>query len=194
MVKSRPSKRWIICDLCDGKFHLDQMKLIKDKYNLLYGLMVCPKDVEKTNPQNTPFYAKKEHTVNPQLVRPESTTVNYLYITDAEDIDSGSSEVIIGGTLASAPHHLVARTVSSSVIQFQWQGPDSLGSGRLLGWAVKRESPLGGGFSVLTSNSGEVDQTYTDGTVSSNTQYNYQVACVTTVGIGTYSDNFTVTT
>lgn len=194
MIKSRPGKRWVICDLCGGKYHLDQMTRIRDKFNLLFGLMVCPKDVEKTNAQNTPFKARKEHVVNPALVRPESTEVSYLFITDPQDIDSGASDIVVNTILASAPMYLKVRLVSSSVVQFEWFSPEELGSGRLLGWAVKRESPLGGGFTVLTSNTGLVDTSYTDGSVAASTQYNYQVACVTTAGIGAYSEGLVVQT
>lgn len=194
MLKSRPAKRYVICDLCGGKYHVDQMTLIKDKYNLLYGLLVCPKDVEKTNQQNTPFQARKEHVVNPRLVRTESTDLNYTFITDPQDIDTGISEVVANATLASEPLYLKTRLSSSTIVQFEWFSPQSLGSGRLLGWAIKRESPLGGGFSVINSNTGAVDTSYIDSTVIAATQYNYKVACVTTAGIGAYSDGLVITT
>lgn len=194
MIKSSPSKRYVICDVCGSKYHLDQMKLIHDKYNLLYGCMVCPKDLEKTNPQNTPFRARKEHVVNPRLVRSEAEDLNYVFITDPQDIDSGTSDVVINTILASAPVYLKPTLVSSASVRFEWMSPPSIGSGRLLGWAIKRESPLGGGFSVLTSNTNDVDLSYIDTSVNASTQYNYEVACVTTAGIGAYSSGLVVTT
>ena len=190
MVKSKPSKRYVICDVCGGKYHLDQMKLIHDKYNLLYGLMVCPKDIEKTNPQNTPFRARKESIVNPRLVRTEDQNLNYAFVTDPQDIDTGESDVIVTTILATAPNYLKVTEVAATYVRFEWMTPPnfSLGSGRLLGWAIKRNS------SVLTSNTYDVDLAYIDSSITVSTQYTYEVACVTTAGIGAYSTGLVVNT
>lgn len=184
---------YAICDLCGKKCRRSEVKRITDKYNLNYGLVLCPKDAaEKTNAQNYPGFPWRESVLDPKLIRPEVPAV-YNTAINIDDVRDGTSSESVG-TTGSAPLNVYIASKSASEVRLQWFAPNSLGNRHFLGWAVKRESPIGGGFSDLTTNSGSVDMGYTDSTVSSSTEYNYKVAVVTTAGTGTFSDTIAVTT
>lgn len=182
----------VICDVCGKQFRRSQVTIINDKFNTLYKLVVCHRDNEKTNAQNYPDYKWKESIVDPRLVRPEGED-NYVMITTADEIENGDNNDF-GGDLPSAPRFLRLQDNTSSTIIIAWEPPVSSGNRGYLGWAISRESPVGGGFSVLTSNTNSVDMSYQDTGLSTNTVYNYKVAAVTRAGTGPYSDTFAVTT
>lgn len=183
---------FVICDICSRKVRRSEVTRVTDKYNLNYGLVVCKDDIEKTNAQNYPDLPRKESVVDYKYVRPEQDPT-YVLITTADEITNGDT-VDFSGTTAGAPRSLTLQYKTSTSVSFNWFSPESIGNRRLIGWAVKRESPVGGGFSDLTTNTNSVDMSYIDTTVLSGVQYNYKIAAVTAAGTGTFSDTMAVTT
>lgn len=182
----------VICDICGFKFRRSQVTRITEKYNQANGLVVCHKDRDKLNMQDTPFRHRKEKVVNPLFVRPEGDP-NYAIITTSDEIENGDTVIEIGTTAASEPLNLKLDNIDSDGLRFSWMPPLSLGNGRMLGWKIERESPVGGGFSTLVSNTLSVALDYLDTTVVTGTQYGYRVSAVTTYGAGTASTTFGVT-
>jgi hypothetical protein len=96
-----------------------------------------------------------------------------------------SIDVDWGGQVISvplAPSGLFATAISTTEIDLTWSAPNPRGSA-IVGYKIERESPIGGGFSVLVANTGNVDVVYSDTTCSLGTQYNYRVSAIN--GIGT---------
>lgn len=182
----------VICDICGFEFRRSEVTRITEKYNQAFGLVVCKDDRDILNMQDTPFRHRKEKTVNPLFVRPESDPT-YAIITTSAEIEGGDITVDLGTTAASAPLNLKLDSISSSGLRFTWMPPLSLGNGRMTGWKIERESPVGGGFSTLTANTLSVDLSYLDTTVVTGTAYGYRVSAVTTYGAGTASTTLGVT-
>ena len=71
-----------------------------------------------------------------------------------------------------------------------WEAPSFTGTGSITGYRIFRESPLGSGFIVLVPNTGSAEtlNSYVDTVVVADTVYNYKVAAISTVGIGSPSN------
>lgn len=182
----------VICDVCGKQFRRSQVTQIDNPFNLLHKLIVCQADVEKTNAQNYPDFNWKESIVDPRLVRPESEDT-YVMITTVDEIENGDVNDF-GGQVASAPLNIRLIEVTANVIDIAWMPPVFSGSRGLIGWTISRESPVGGGFSTIVTNTNSVEMSYRDTGLNTNTVYNYKVAAVTRAGTGAYSDTFAVRT
>lgn len=186
-----PGSHLVICDVCGLKLQAKDTVLISDKYNLLNNMRVCKADADKTNPQSYLRSVREKQITNPDLLRPESTDV-YVFASEPDEIYTRDASDPTGIT-ASAPKHLIIIGASSSFVELQWLGPDSPGSSSPTGYKIERESPVGGGFSTLTTTTSPAKY-YKDETVSASTQYNYRVSVVSAAGTGTASNEADVTT
>lgn len=165
--------RFIICDVCGGKFRVYETVKITDRYSTQNGMIVCKKDADKVNPQIYPIYLREELLSNKDYVRPEPAYIN---------IANPNSD-----QLPSVPRNLrLEGAPLGNYIMLTWDGPDKAGSSPILGFRILRANPQLS-YEDLTVN-------VTDGTnyidVASDTSndYNYRVAAYSEVGLGPYTD------
>ena len=183
---------YVICDVCGRKLRQNQTVLIKDKHNLLNNMLVCKKDADKTNPQSY-VRAVKEHQIDsPKLIRSEgadqfvfASEVDEIYTADASDPTGRAPEV---------PRLLFIAGATASQVELRWFGPEDSGSSAIKGYKIERESPTGGGFSTVTSDTQSVATYYKDTTVSASTQYNYRVSAINDYTTGSVSNSAAITT
>lgn len=183
---------YVICDVCGIKLRAKDAVLIKDKFNLLHNMLVCKSDVDKTNPQTYIKAFKEKQIDNPALIRSEATDT-YIFIDTVAQIEDGDTSNPSGRT-ANAPRFLSTLSVSDTVIELVWHGPDNPGSSAMSGYKIERESPVGGGFSTVTANSNSPATYYKDTGLTASTQYNYRVSAVNRDGTGTASGTKSATT
>jgi titin len=92
-----------------------------------------------------------------------------------------------------APTGLSASPISATRIDLSWSAPSDNGSA-LVGYKIERETPIGGGFSTLVSNTGSTSTSYSDLTCVTATQYNYKVSGINGIGTGPASSPANATT
>ncbi|HPS21309.1 MAG TPA: peptidoglycan-binding protein [Candidatus Paceibacterota bacterium] len=82
---------------------------------------------------------------------------------------------------------LLASVSEYKQIDLSWVAPDDGGS-PIIGYQIERESPIGSGFSVVMPNTGGPGTTYSDTELNQNTEYNYRVSAINTIGTGIASN------
>lgn len=170
-----------ICDVCGCKIYASDGILVSDKYSSQYGLLVCKRDLDVTNPQ-TYIRARRERPIsNPRMVRPEPAD-QYYSNTNGDAV------------AASAPQHPSIYAAEASGVELLWLGPIYPGNRSITGYKIERESPVGGGFATLVSNTNSVAGYYKDTSVEASTQYNYRISAVNAAGAGAASDEIATTT
>ena len=97
-------------------------------------------------------------------------------------------------TVPGVPTGLTATTASSSQINLSWTAPADNGGSAITGYKIERESPVGGGWSTLVSNTGSTSTSYSDTGLFGNTQYNYRVSAINAMGTGSASSAANATT
>ena len=100
----------------------------------------------------------------------------------------GYPDAVAFATTPSQPTGLVAAPLSSTLIELTWNTPFTPGSLPITGYQIQRESPIGSGFVILDDNTGTTNTVYEDFTVVPNTTYNYQVAAISKIGLGAFSN------
>lgn len=167
--------RFVICDICGCKFRVYQTVKIEDKYNLSNNLIVCFQDADKVNEGLYPITIKETLLKRPDYVRPEGADV---YIENEND-----------DRLPGAPRNLraIPHPLNDSIL-LTWDGPIDCGSGSIVGYRITRAHPQLSYQFVLISNTDSFNTQYED-TVSNMSELStYQVAAITDLGIGPYSD------
>jgi hypothetical protein len=81
----------------------------------------------------------------------------------------------------AAPTNLFA-VIDTSDIDLSWTAPVFQGYSPIIGYKIERESPIGGGFSTLVTNTGSTATTYSDTSIVVGTEYNYRVRTLNTYG------------
>ncbi len=79
------------------------------------------------------------------------------------------------------PTNLFAINNPTSIF-LSWEAPIFVGFNPLTGYKIERESPIGGGFTVLVTNTGDLLTTYTDTTIIEGLVYNYRVRALNSAG------------
>ncbi|MFB5632696.1 MAG: fibronectin type III domain-containing protein, partial [Nitrosopumilus sp.] len=92
-------------------------------------------------------------------------------------------------TVPTPPQNLYATVVNYEKISISWDAPLDNGGDSISGYKIERESPIGGGWSVLVADTGNTDTDYTDSGLAENTEYNYRVSAINSKGASTPSDS-----
>lgn len=179
MLRFAPGKHpgdgyiYVICDICGRKVRQKDTVLVNDRYNLQNKLIVCKMDLDKRNEQIRLASVRENPTPNPAYLRPEQP---FRYVPDS------------GTRLPSAPRDLYAQaSVITNRVYLIWSGPDNLGDGRLIGFQINRAEPQFSYPFVIVENTNSPAMYYDDITSNLNSNYTYQVAAITTSGMGPYS-------
>lgn len=178
---------YTLCDVCGRKLRAKDAIKVRDKYSTQNGLVVCKYDLDKTNPIAYNKTISKERGIrSPDLIRSEPAD-NFVFISSVAEIEAGDSSDPTGRS-PSAPRHLTTGEVTVSSIELYWQGPDDPGSSPISGYKVERETPVGGGFSTVITNTNASATYYKDTGLSSGVVYNYRVSTVTNAGTSSASN------
>jgi fibronectin type 3 domain-containing protein len=97
-------------------------------------------------------------------------------------------------TTPDPPTNLTATTYDYQRVDLSWDEPTYDGDGTILGYKIERETPIDGGWSTLVSNTSNNQTTYSDTTVSSDTQYNYRVSTINEADTSIASNEASATT
>lgn len=183
---------YTICDICGRKFRIRDTILVNEKYNQLNGLVVCKQDYDPVDPQLLPIKLRKQKIHNnPKYVRTEDEeTVGN--ITSIQEIEGGN--ISDSGSSPSSPRNLKTTIVLNSSIRLEWDFPLTSGSAVVTGYKIERESPVGGGFTTLVTNTNSYNNYYVDSSLSTSTQYNYKVSAINRFGTSSASNEANATT
>jgi len=109
-----------------------------------------------------------------------SVDTQYYYRVSGLNSDgsSSASSVASNATKPNPPTSLTATPASATQINLSWSAP----SGTIRGYKIERESPVGGGFSVIVANTTTSATSYSNTGLTSGTQYNYRVTALGKLG------------
>lgn len=102
--------------------------------------------------------------------------------SDGTGDPSNEADATTDPTVPTAPQNLTAISSIAHEIFLDWDAPSSDGGSAITGYKIERESPIGGGFSVIVADTGTTDTTYTDENLDCNVVYNYRVSAINSVG------------
>ena len=175
------ANRKIICDVCGQQFRLHEVVQVTDKHNRHFGLIVCHRDLDPTNPHDIPYEHKERILTAPKLVRPLGPINSMANANDDR--------------LPSAPRYGEARRGSlDNYIHLDWQGPLDTGSSGIIGYTVSIANPQLSTFTVLVSDTSSVNLSpapyYVDTDTAVDSACEYKVAAINSFGTGPYSDIF----
>lgn len=165
---------YVQCDICGSKIRGKDAVLITQKYSDKANLLVCRADADKSNPQEWIRSFRERQISHPKYIRSEGAD---RFLADGNE-----------DRLPSAPRHVTIIGAGTGGIEFQWIGPDDVGSSGIIGYAIKRSSPCGGTQTVLVSNTNSISTYYLDTTGDQDTDYGYAVAAINLFGTGAYSE------
>jgi Fibronectin type III domain len=117
-----------------------------------------------------------------------STEYNYRVSAINTSGVGAASNTSAAGALPLAPTSLVATTASATQIDLAWTTPVDPGTSAITGYQIERESPIGGGFSIIVADTGTTATTYPNTGLVTATQYNYRVAAINISGVGPVSN------
>lgn len=163
---------YVICDVCGCKVRQKDTVLITDKFNTLYGMVVCRDDADRTNAQSRPFSVNERIVSNPKLLRPEGTD---RFVPNAND-----------DRVPSPPKNLVT-TVSyyDDKVRLTWEGSDDCGSSGILYYTVYRAEPQLAYHFFLAN---VASNSYIDVTSDTSSLYTYHVVAVNSFGSSVQSN------
>jgi len=96
-------------------------------------------------------------------------------------------------TVPGSPTNLTAVSSSATQINLSWSAPSNNGGSPITGYNIERESPIGGGWSTIVANTGSTSTTYNNTGLIYNTQYNYRVSAINSVGTSAASSEASAT-
>ena len=79
------------------------------------------------------------------------------------------------------PTSLIITDAGVSQIDLSWVAGNS-GVTAITGYQIERESPIGNGFSIIVTDTGSASTSYSDTELIGNTQYNYKVSAINSIG------------
>ncbi len=114
-----------------------------------------------------------------------STTYTYRVSSINEIGTSSTSNTASATTLntvPTSPTNLAVTAISPSQINLSWNPPSDNGGTQVTGYEIERSINGGSTWSILVSNTGNTDTTYSDTGLSPNTTYTYRVSAINSVG------------
>lgn len=181
--------RYFICDVCQGKFLVSQSYYISDPNSQQYGFLVCHKDKDKV----WDLRHRQRHVdltaPDPRYVRIERTS-QFETLDQTSMIETGVSQILVG-FVPEPPSNffLIDATAGQTLFGFSLT---LVGSASVTGYRIERESPIGGGYSVLTTNNMKQNTQVLDNTTISGYTYGYRLKAINLYGSSDYSTEFTV--
>lgn len=88
------------------------------------------------------------------------------------------------------PTNLTAVAKPQEKIRLDWDAPP----GKINGYQIERESPVGGGWQILVADTGDKKIFYTDSGLQLSTEYNYRVRAIDNTGISLPSNTASANT
>ena len=110
-------------------------------------------------------------TFNTDSLSDGTHTVQIRVTDNAGNVFTG---LAITFTVNTAPTGLTAIALDENKISLVWTSP-LMETGSITGYKIERESPIGGGWHIIISNTGNAVPTYTDTGLTAGTVYNYRV-------------------
>jgi hypothetical protein len=107
--------------------------------------------------------------------------------------DSDYSNIASNWTVPSPPSGLGVTTLpnSSNTGNLSWTAPPS---GTVTGYQIERESPIGGGWNVIVTDTQSTNVQFDDSPLSLTTEYNYRISAINLGGISLPSNEANITT
>jgi titin len=117
---------------------------------------------------------------------------NYRVFNTNAGGDSDYSTVADNWTLNNPPSGLTVTTTAntSTVANLAWTAP----SGTVTGYQIERESPIGGGWNVIVTDTQSTNVQFDDSPLSLTTEYNYRISAINLGGISLPSNEANITT
>lgn len=162
---------YVICDSCGRKVHQRDTTLVKDKFSLQNGLVICTIHLNDTEYGMRPIDTREVITGNPKYVRSESSD---RFIENPND-----------DTAPTAPRNVrpVASTIGSYV-DIYWEGPESVGSSAIESYKIYRSDPQLGAEVLIEAATDTAIAYYRDETADINGEYSYVIAATNGYGTG----------
>lgn len=168
---------YVRCQVCDRKIFAKDAIYISDKWNTLFGMLVCKRDADKTNPQSIPYYPRPEEPLIAPYVTGDSPTD---FVVNPNDDQVPSAPMIISAQWD---------TLANGLTLF-WLGPQKTGSSGIIGYRIQKANPQFSFDFVIEDNTNEVATTYTDTDLDVTDFVSYRVAAINSFGVGPYSEYF----
>ncbi len=105
----------------------------------------------------------------------------------------GATVMAFSPTVPDQVTGLTVTPLNSTQISLSWSTPSSNGGSSITGYQIERETPISGGFSVVSTTL-STSTVYTDVGLVASTTYNYRVAAVNSIGTGATSSAANTTT
>lgn len=186
---------YVLCAICGRKVRMRDTIKVRDKYNTLYGLILCKRDIELSNPANRPQPHPRDKTLRqPLLARPEPTDQFGFAATVDEALAGGGSSPTTPTIGPGQVQDLVITGATTTSVSIAWGPATTSGSSGITGYLIERLDPFECTWHTIESSS-DLSRTYTDtDTIYKNTEYTYRVSAITDVGTGTASGTAATTT
>lgn len=165
--------RYAFCDVCKFKYHIKDLTKVVDKYSRQYGLLVCKKDLDKTNPQLRPLKITEKIVENVEIMRPRMPIIFSVNPNDDRLPGKPTDGQANGGPFGTGA-------------SLNWMAPLDQGSSVIIGYIISRSAPTG--ITYITTTTGITSYFDEDAVVTSF--YTYSVAAYNSFGTGPYSDEF----
>ena len=140
-------------------------------------------------------YVYRVKAINPQGTSPRSTYLNVETDVAPTPVPTAAPTAVptavVALTLLAAPEGLALSDISFDYVSLAWNDP---GEDSITHYKVLRRTGEAGPFTTIAENTGSAALSYTDSTVSADTEYGYRVVAVNADGSSPKSDTVTIRT
>lgn len=128
-----------------------------------------------------------------------NVTYNYrIYAVNADGASQPTNSLSVTTlqplslAVPAQPTGFSATAVSGSKIDLSWTAPASVSA--ITGYRIERETPVGGGFTTISPNTGSTATTYSDTNLAPGAIYNYRITALNVNGPSPTSQSSNATT